>query len=121
MPGSTSDRAGALADMTESPIAVMSRPGTAAWLDDSAGAPGRVACAREAAPTRSPATICFSIPDACGGAVKIPQPATPIPAAQDTTRTAAARAARLFTRSLALLRLMAVFLATPQPTQTRCQ
>src|ERR1700733_10352986 len=119
MPGSTSARAGALADMTESPIAVMSRPRTARWADERAGAADRAACAREAAPTRSPVTICFSIPDACGGAVNMPQPAIPVPAAQDTASTAAARPARLFIRSMALLWLIAGFLATPRRVQTR--
>jgi hypothetical protein len=53
---------------------------------------GADACARVAAPTRSPVAICFSMPDGGGAAWKTPQPAvTPAPA---TARTAAAAVSR---------------------------
>src|SRR5215469_12821472 len=109
MPGSTSARAMALADMTESPIAVTFRPETGFVAGSLAAEPrlGADACARVAAPTRSPVVICFSMPD--GGAVrKTPQPAvTPAPA---TARTAAAAAVACFVvNSLVFLPLTAVF------------
>jgi hypothetical protein len=86
----------ALADMTESPIAVTFRPGTGCVAGSLAAEPwlGADARARVAAPTRSPVMICFSMPDGGGAAWKTPQPAvTPAPAPA-TARTAAAAASR---------------------------
>src|SRR5215469_1214002 len=109
MPGSTSASAMALADMTESPIAVTSRPETGCVAGSLAAEPwlGVDACARVAAPIRSPVMICFSMPDG-GAARKTPQPAvTPAPA---TARTAAVAAAACFVvNSLVFLPLTAVF------------
>src|ERR1035438_8075928 len=91
MPGSTESSAMAPAAMTESPIAVTSRPATLRREDDRDGSAadpeaGRNACAWVAAPTRSPMMICFSLPDGPEGAWK-----TLHPAVQVTVRMAAAR------------------------------
>src|SRR5215469_11597112 len=99
----------ALADMTESPIAVTFRPETGPVAGSLAAEPwlGVDACARVAAPTRSPVMICFSMPDGAA-ARKSPQPAvTPAPA---TASTAAAAAAACFVvNSLVFLPLTALF------------
>src|ERR1019366_8470868 len=91
MPGSTESSAMAPAAMTESPIAVTSRPGTLPGADESADLAagpeaGRDACARVAAPARSPMMICFSMPDGAEGAWK-----TLHPAVQVTVTAAASR------------------------------
>src|ERR1700716_1821764 len=123
MPGSMESRAMALADMTESPIAVTSRPATG-WVGDGLAAgsePGPGAFARVAEPTRSPVMICFSMPDDAEGAWKTPHPAVaaPGPAVPATARTvAAAAAARFLANSLVFLPLTAIFFAARGQAQT---
>src|ERR1700730_13669370 len=122
MPGSMESRAMALADMTESPIAVTSRPGTGRVGDGLAAGSEPGAFARVAAPTRSPVMICFSIPDDAEGAWKTPHPAVtaPSPAVPATAKTAAAAAAaRLLANSLVFLPLTAIFFAARRQAQTR--
>src|SRR5260370_23599779 len=123
MPGSMESRAMALADMTESPIAVTSRPGTGRVGDGLAAGsePGPCAFVRVAAPTRSPVLICFSMPTDAEGAWKTPHPAVTaaVAAVPATARTAAAAAAaRFLANSLVFLPLTAVLFAARRQTQT---